>query len=113
MKMKKCTKTAGQPATIKIGERSLPCRVTMGTMVRYKRQTGRDISSLDTSDIEGMVLFLWCCVVSACRADGVEFTMDFEEFGDRLEPADLTGFYEGMHNAVPTEEKKTVGTPAI
>ncbi|WP_289756931.1 hypothetical protein [uncultured Duncaniella sp.] len=111
--MKNDNKQAPRNTTIMIGDRKLPCRVTMGAMVRYKRQTGRDISSLDTSDIEGMVLFLWCCVVSACRADGVEFTMDFEEFGDRLEPADLTGFYEGMHNAVPTEEKKTVGTPAI
>lgn len=109
--MKKIVNKGGMKGVIKVGEQTLPCRVTMGAMVRYKRARGEDVSRLDTTDIEGMVLFLWCCVVSACRADGVEFGMDAEEFGDRLEPEALTGFYEDMGHG-GAEEKKRVAMMA-
>lgn len=75
----------------------------MGAMVRFKRESGRDVSELKQNDVSDLVLFMWCCVASASKADGVEMPYGFEEFADLLEPSGLTGFYEGIQEA----EKKT------
>lgn len=76
--------------------KELPCRMTMGAMLQFKRATGRDVSQMDTSDVEDLLMLMWCCISSACRADGVEFGMDFEAFCDQLTPADLTRWNEMM-----------------
>lgn len=87
---------AGSVKNIEVGGRKVPCRVTMGAMVRFRRETGCDISQIKKDDIEGLMKFIWCCAVSASRADGVEFGMDFEEFADHLEPDALGAFYGGL-----------------
>ncbi len=104
-------KTTGNTTggTIQVAGKALPCRVTMGAMIRFKRASGYDVSRLDTGDMEGLTLFLWCCVAAACSADKIEFDLPFEEFADLLEPADLNGFYGSMPSA-PEGEKK-MATP--
>lgn len=92
--------------TIRISGRELPCRVTLGAMLRYKRMTGNDVSQLNTTDVEGLATMLYCCVVSACKADGVEWQEDFESFCDMIEPAQLTGFYEDMGSGADSKKKK-------
>lgn len=32
---------------IKLGDKEYPCRVTMGAMVRFKNETGKDMSRLE------------------------------------------------------------------
>ena len=39
-------------------------------------------------------VYLWCCVRSACQADGVAFDMDLMTFLDSLAPEDLTRWSE-------------------
>ena len=41
-----------------------PMRMTMGAMLRFKRETDRDVSEIGT-DVSLMVIFLFCCVASA------------------------------------------------
>lgn len=96
--------------SIVIGGREYPCRVTMGALVRFKRATGHDVSRLDTGDMEEMMTFLWCCVASACAADGVEMDLSMEGMADRIEPADLNGFYGSMAapGSVEGAEKKAM-----
>lgn len=86
-----------------ISEKSYPCRVTMGAMVRFKRAAGKDVSEIGEKDVSDLILFMWCCVVSACKADGVAFDMEFEDFADRMEP-DTLGAFLGVMQA---EEKKS------
>lgn len=86
-------------AKIKIKGKEYPCRQTMGALLRYKRETGQDISKLESSDTSGMVIFLWCCVVSASKADGVEFNMTLEEFADSCEVETLNNFTDQMAKA--------------
>lgn len=83
-----------------------PCRVTMGAMLRYKRESGEDISKLKDDNMEALVLFLWCCVKSACNADGVDFLYNVDEFADALSPQELNLFIAGVNNV----EKKTAPT---
>lgn len=95
---------------LKVGGKEYPCRVTMGAMVRFKRETGRDVSTLSQTDISDLVLFMWCCVASASKADGVEFDMSFEDFADRLDGENLESFLDMMGGeASAKEKKKTAG----
>lgn len=89
---------------LKIAVKEYPCRVTMGAMVRFKNEAGKDVSELKQTDISELVLFIFCCVKSACHADKVDFEMDFETFADSLEPGSVNSFYEDMAAA---SQKKT------
>lgn len=84
---------------ITVDGKEYPCRVTMGAMVRFKRESGKDVSMISQSEVYDLVLFLWCCIASACAADGVEWPYPFERFADCIGPEDLNGFYEGMDKA--------------
>lgn len=95
---------------IKINGNEYPCRVTMGAMLRFKRETGRDVSTMNAEDVSDMIVFIWCCIVSACKADGVQFDMPLMDFADMLGPDSIREFYDGMDTGHP-DEKKTDGRP--
>ena len=86
-----------------IAGKEYPCRVTMGAMVRFKNEAGKDVSELKQTDLSELVLFIYCCVKSACNADKETFDMDFETFADSLEPDSVNVFYEEMAG----DQKKT------
>lgn len=87
---------------ITIDGKEYPCRITMGAMVRFKNETGKDVSKMDTTDVVELVTFLWCCIASASKADGVEFGMSLMDFADRIAPDTITEFCNSMG-----QEKKT------
>ena len=91
--------------TITINGKEYPCRVTMGAMLRFKRETGHDASQLDERDVSDLITFLWCCIASASKADGVEFSLSLLDFADRLDPDTLNGFFNEM------EQEKTPSDP--
>lgn len=88
-------KTGMEKITIKIGGKEYPCRQTMGALLRFKRETGKEITETDGS-LSEMCVFLWCCVASACKADGVEFGMSLEDFADVLSPEELGAWAEAL-----------------
>ncbi len=92
--------------TVTVGGRELPCRLTMGAMVRYKRETGQDVSELNGQDLAAIGALIWCCVKSTCAADGIEMEMGMDEFLDHID-ADNLPTLEGM-TGIGTEEKKTL-----
>ena len=77
---------------IKIKRQEYPCRVTMGAMVRFKRESGMDLREVNWADVDLMLMFVWCCVKSACAADGVAMDLDLEAFADALTPEDVEVF---------------------
>ena len=77
---------------IMVGGREYPCRATMGAMLRFKRETGREVTELDMSQMSDLAVWLWCCVLSACAADGVDFGMELMEFADQLSPDVMTAW---------------------
>lgn len=80
----------------------------MGALLRFKHETGHDVSKIDTTGSEEALLLLYCCVKSACNADGVPLPdgMDFELFADKLTPEDFEAFTETLNG-----EKKTTSQP--
>lgn len=93
---------------VNVGGTEYPCRVTMGAMLRYKRETGRDISDI-SERLTDVVTWLWCCVASACAADGVEFGFSLQDFADRVEPSQMNAFIAAQNAATDSGgEKKSV-----
>lgn len=86
--------------------RELPCRMTMGAMVRFKKETGRDVSAIQSGDISDLVLLLWCSIKSACNADDVSFDDSFELFADTLDADVLEEFISSLAAEAPEGEQK-------
>ena len=72
-----------------------PSRVTMGAMIDFKRETGKDVNEIG-ADVEQLTMFMYCCVRSACRADKIDFALTFEQFADGINLEDFTAFQNGM-----------------
>ena len=92
---------------ITINGKEYPCRVTMGAMLRFKRETGHDVSQMDSTDMAELVILLWCCIASASNAEGVEFGMELMDFADMLEPETIADFFTSMEEEKGDPEKKT------
>lgn len=96
---------------IKIDGKAYPCRQTMGAMLRFKKETGKEVTEINDS-LSDMCAYLYCCTASACKKDGVEFDMSLMDFADSLTPEDLNGWTEavnGTADQTPTEENDTEG----
>ena len=72
--------------SITINGVAYPCRQTMGAMLRFKQETGKEVTEIDAGSLTDLCTFLWCCIVSACKADGVAFDMPLMDFADSITP---------------------------
>lgn len=88
---------------------SYPCRMTMGAMLRFKRQTGREVTEVSMDSLSDLAVLLWCCVVSSCNADKIEFNYSLEDFCDNIsqeEMLTMTSVLQGEE--APAEQKKSL-----
>ena len=58
---------------ITINGTAYPCSPTMGAMLRFKEQTGREITQIDPSSLSDLCTYLWCCVKAGAKREGKEF----------------------------------------
>ena len=96
---------------IVIDGKAYPCRQTMGAMLRFKRETGKEVTEISNS-LSDMCAYLFCCVVSACKKDGVKFDMSLMDFADSLTPDDLNKWTEAVNdtaNQTPSDETDASG----
>lgn len=92
---------------ITVYNKEYPMRMTMGAMRRFKQETGMEVSEM-TTEVSLMVVFLYCCVASACNADNIPFELDIDKFADGLEMDKLTDFVETMQQDTGDSKKKKV-----
>ena len=94
---------------ILINGEAYPCRPTMGAMLRFKEQTGKEITEMDGNSFTELCTYLWCCIVSACKRDGKPFDLSLMEFADSIDPDDMAAWSEAVQaEAKPAE---TDGNP--
>lgn len=93
---------------ITIDGKTYPSRPTMGAMVRYKRETGNEVTEMRPENVSDMCAYLWCCVASASNADGVEFNMSFIDFADRVSQDDMQRWATALQNT-ETQDDTTEG----
>lgn len=91
---------------ISINGKHYPCRPTMGAMLRFKRETGREITEIEQGSFTDICTYLWCCIVSACKHDGIEFDMELMDFADSISPPDM----EEWNNAIQAETQSDAPT---
>lgn len=86
-----------------------PIRATMGALVRYKQLTGKEVSEMDTTKpaTDELCTYYYCCLASACNADGVDFPFDLMRFCDTLTPETVSRMAEMLRE--DGKEKKRVG----
>lgn len=79
-------------------------RTTMGSMLRFKRLTGKDVSDIDGS-VDDVMAFVFCAIESTCAADKVEFNLTLDEFADSLSPEEFTAVAEiGFSSSAPEKQ---------
>ncbi len=94
-----------------VNGKAYPCSPTMGAMLRFKEETGREITEIVSNSLSDLCTYLWCCVASASKRDGVEFNLSLMEFADNISAQDMTKWQEEItKNAESTpdsnDEKK-------
>lgn len=96
---------------VTINNVAYPCRPTMGAMLRFKKETGKEITEIKQDSFTDLCTYLYCCVASASAADGVAFTLSLMEFADALNPDDMNAWAAAMQNTgtenAEGEEKKS------
>lgn len=70
--------------TISIRGEEYPVRVTMGAMLRFADEFGKEPS--DLQGVADAVRFLWCVVAEETARLGKEFPLDVREFARELTP---------------------------
>ena len=92
---------------INVNGTAYPCSPTMGAMLRFKQETGREITEIDPNSFTDLCTYLWCCVVSAAKREGKQFDMSLIDFADGITPDDMTQWQQGIAKAVdPTDGSK-------
>lgn len=91
---------------IEVGGKAYPCRLTMGAMLLFKRNMGKDVSQMQQGDIEEMLMLMWCCMKSASRADGVECEMEFDLFCDMVTPQDMAAWNQALTEGEESKKKE-------
>lgn len=97
---------------ITINGEAYPCSPTMGAMLRFKQETGKEITEIDPTSLTDLCTYLWCCIVSAAKREGKPFNYSLMDFADSVDPGDMQKWNETItaaaKEAVETDEKKSL-----
>lgn len=92
---------------ITINGTAYPCSPTMGAMLRFRQETGREITEIDPTSFSDLCTYLWCCVASAAKREGRQFDMSLMDFADNLTPEDMTQWSEAIKGEDEPEDGAT------
>lgn len=84
---------------INVGGRRLPLRATMGALKDFKKLTGRDPKEMAADSPLDLAIFLYCCIRSACRKDGVRFETGLDDFLDSVDAETINGWSGDLASA--------------
>lgn len=77
----------------------------MGAMMRFKEETGKEVTEIKTDSVTELCTYLWCCVKAGAKREGKKFNLSLMDFADALTPEDL----EEWVKTVGDESKKEGG----
>lgn len=89
---------------ITVNGKAYPCRPTMGAMLRFKQETGREVTEIDEDHLSDLCTYLWCCIASACKADGVEFGLSLMDFADSITQDEMHGWVAAVSKEAEQDE---------
>ena len=85
----------------------------MGAMLRFKQETGKEITQIDPTSFTDLCTYLWCCIVSGAKREGKHFDMSLMDFADALTPEEMAEWnkaisVETTSDTDPDDEKKSL-----
>lgn len=90
---------------IPINGEQYPCSPSMGAMLRFKKETGKEVTEIDSGSVSELCVYLYCCVASACHREGKEFNLSLMDFADRVTPEDMAGWQRLIMAPVADEDE--------
>lgn len=81
-----------------------PCRPTMGAMLRFKKETGKEVTEITPDSFTDLCTYLWCCIVSASKADGLSFDLSLMDFADGLSQEEMLDWAKSITDEAPADE---------
>ena len=81
---------------IAVNGTAFPCRQTMGAMLRFKRETGKEVTEIK-GDVSDLCTYLWCCVASASKHDGIDFDLSLMDFADSIATEEVTAWANAIN----------------
>ena len=91
---------------VNIDGKVYPCKVSMGALLRFKNETGREFATVQATDVSDICVFVWCCAKSACQREKIDFPLTVMDFADSIAPEELTAIFQLM---VEDSQKKMTG----
>lgn len=96
--------------SIEISGVSYPAVLTNGAILRYARETGKEISDIQT--LGDWLMLLWCCIVSGCKRDGIAFGMSFDDFTEATTPEDFQRWVTAVNEVMSSADGDGGGATA-
>lgn len=81
---------------ITVNGEAFPCSPTMGAMLRFKQETGKEITQIDPSSFTDLCTYLYCCVVSASKREGKSFNLSLMDFADAITPEQMEEWNQAL-----------------
>lgn len=95
---------------VNINGNAYPCRLTMGAMLLFKQQTGREATEIKADALSDIIVLIWCCIKSASRYERIDFNLTLEDFADGITPDEAQLMFGVLNDDEAPEEdgeKKT------
>lgn len=95
---------------VTINGTTYPCRFTMGAMLLFKQQTGREATVITADALSDIIVLIWCCIKSASRHERIDFNLSLEDFADGITPEEAEMMFAVLNDDEAPEEggeKKT------
>lgn len=78
--------------SVTINGEEFPVRMTMGALVRFKQETGKELAEAEGT-VDNATL-LWCCIKSACNREGKGFDYSILDFVDNIDVDEINGIID-------------------
>lgn len=94
--------------TVTINNEVYPIRLTMGAIVRFKQETGKELAEAEgTADNATLI---WCCIKSACNREKKEFGYSLMDFVDNIDADEIDGITSVLFSLFGAENQEQKGT---
>jgi hypothetical protein len=94
--------------TVTINDVVYPIRLTMGAIVRFKQETGKELAEAEgTADNATLI---WCCIKSACNREKRTFDYSLLDFVDNVDADEIDGITSVLFSLFGVEGQSQEGT---
>ncbi len=94
--------------TLTTGE-SFPVEISLGAMLIFKEETGREATEADMGSLSDLIKLLWAGAAAASETVGIAMNYTPQQFANRLTPEELKKWKETYVESQRNEENPEKG----